>query len=158
MEVPSPRKILYLIIVFCLVSLGAAYIGEYFFHLIPCKLCLYQRYTLILIAFIGFTTILSPRLYRIGIAISTLLFFLTAGIAFYQVALENHLIHSSCVQAAQAPETIDELREHLLKTPLVNCDQIQWSFYGISLAGFNGFFNLLMGVICLVFNFLKRRR
>jgi disulfide bond formation protein DsbB len=158
MEVPSQRKILYFIVTFCLVSLGAAYIGEYFFHLIPCKLCLYQRYTLIIVTFIGFTTILSPRLYRVGIAISTLLFFITAGIAFYQVALENHIIHSSaCVQSVQTPETIDELREYLLKTPLVNCDQVQWSFYGISLAGFNGFFNLVMGIICLVFHFSRRR-
>ena len=152
----SERIVLFFIIAFCLVALSAAYLGEYRFGLTPCKLCLYQRYTLVIAVFLASVCLFLPRSYRAGIFAASLLFFITAGIAFYQVALEKHLIEASCL-STQVTENVDALREQLLQTPLVECDQVQWSFHGISLAGFNGIFNLLMAILCLAFNVSRKR-
>jgi hypothetical protein len=36
-----------------------------------------------------------------------------------------------------------------MRAPLIRCDQAQWTFYGISLAGFNALFSIVGGLTIL---------
>jgi disulfide bond formation protein DsbB len=45
----------------------------------------------------------------------------------------------------------------ILATPLIRCDQPQWTLFGISLAGFNAIFSLTGGLIILWLSLKSRR-
>ena len=45
--------------------------------------------------------------------------------------------------------TVEELRAALLQQPVVRCDEIAWSLFGISMAGWN--FLLSLGLAALSF-------
>jgi disulfide bond formation protein DsbB len=44
-----------------------------------------------------------------------------------------------------------------MKVPLIRCDQVQWSLFGISMAGWNAILSL-SGAVLIVFLILKSRR
>jgi disulfide bond formation protein DsbB len=44
--------------------------------------------------------------------------------------------------------SIAELREHLLQAPIVRCDEVAWSLFGISMAGYNIFTSLALAGGC----------
>jgi disulfide bond formation protein DsbB len=44
-----------------------------------------------------------------------------------------------------------------MKVPLIRCDQVQWSLFGISLAGYNAIFSL-SGAAAIVWLTLSGRR
>jgi disulfide bond formation protein DsbB len=48
-----------------------------------------------------------------------------------------------------------DLLAQILATPLIRCDQAQWSLFGISLAGFNALFSFA-GAITIWTSCLKR--
>jgi len=47
--------------------------------------------------------------------------------------------------------------EDLLKVPLVRCDQIQWSLFGISMAGWNAILSLGGAAAILILSLTGRR-
>jgi disulfide bond formation protein DsbB len=67
--------------------------------------------------------------------------FLTgAGIAAYHVGVEQHwwVGSTACTGVvAGTATTAEELRRLLEAAPVVRCDDIAWSMFGISMAGYN---------------------
>ena len=43
---------------------------------------------------------------------------------------------------------VEALREQMLKTPLVRCDQVTWSLFGLSLAAYNALLSLILAIGC----------
>ena len=79
-------------------------------------------------------------------------FLVGAGIAFYHVGVEQQWWPGTgaCVgTAADSAQTIEELRAQLLTAPVVRCDDVGWSLFGISMAGYNGIFSLALAVATL---------
>ena len=62
----------------------------------------------------------------------------TAAIAGYHVGVEQQLWPgpASC-SSAVANGSAAELLDRLLATPVIRCDEIAWSFAGLSMAGWN---------------------
>ena len=115
----------------------AAFGFEYFGDLAPCKLCLWQRWphwAVILFSLFGLAG-LRPGLALMLIALSAAT---TAAIAGYHVGVEQQLWPgpASC-SSAVANGSATELLDSLLATPVIRCDQIAWSFAGLSMAGWN---------------------
>ena len=48
---------------------------------------------------------------------------------------------TTCASTARGASTADLLKE-IMNTPLVRCDQVQFSFLGISMAGWNAILSL----------------
>ena len=46
--------------------------------------------------------------------------------------------------------TLEEMKRQILGTAPVLCDRVQWSLFGVSLAGWNLLASLAMAVICAV--------
>jgi disulfide bond formation protein DsbB len=54
--------------------------------------------------------------------------------------------------------TLEDLKRQLLGTQPVLCDQVQWSLFGVSLAGWNCLASLIMAAICIAVFALSRGR
>jgi len=135
-------------------ALAGVFVFQFGFGLIPCELCLWQRLPhalAILVAGVGLgqTRAAGRMLYPdkampwrmlTGLAIVLALLHLAgAGTAAFHVGVEQHWWAGTeaCTGAAPAGLSVDELTARLLNTPPARCDQIAWSLFGISLAGFN---------------------
>ena len=50
-----------------------------------------------------------------------------------------------CVDAAAvSAQTVEELRAQLLAAPVVPCDEVAWSLFGVSMAGYNAVVSLAL--------------
>ena len=47
------------------------------------------------------------------------------------------------------PQTLEELRAQVLGAPVVRCDEVAWSLFGISMAGYNGLISLATGLAAM---------
>ena len=127
--------------------LAVAFGFEYLAGLAPCKLCLWQRWPhagVIFFCLLSTTGMLRPKL---AFLLSALCAAVTAFIAGYHVGVEQQLWSgpASCSGASSAMSTSD-LLDSLLATPIIRCDEIAWSFAGISMAGWNMLFSA--GLAC----------
>jgi disulfide bond formation protein DsbB len=129
-----------------LAMLAGAWAFQYIGGLQPCTLCLYQRWPYWAAMAIGLVGVIAAR--RIGArgiaalaGTGAVVFLAGAAIAGFHVGVEQHWWEglSSCGGGAlNDPNlSIDELRTRLFATPVVRCDEVPWSLFGVSLAGYN---------------------
>ena len=144
-----------------LALLGGAYGSQYFGGLHPCEMCWWQRYAHFaalapaVLAFTAPANSLRARdltfLAAIGIAVS-------GAIGVYHAGVERHIFEgiTTCTATAKATST-QELLNELMHAPIVRCDQVQWSFLGISMAGWNAIISL-SGAAVIMFLTLTAKR
>jgi len=142
------RLIPLLLLVASAIVVGGAWLSQLVGGLQPCELCLYQRwpyYAVIVVAVVA-ATAGNSGLTRAGIVICALAFLIGAGLAFYHVGVEQHWFAgpSACTSTIGGANSVEELRRRLLDQQPVLCDQVQWSLFGISLAGWNFFASLAL--------------
>lgn len=123
-------------------ALGSQYIGG----LAPCEMCYWQRWphgTAILLAALAFTAPAAAQRSRILTLLAALAIAISGAIGVYHAGVELGIFEgfTTCTTTARAAST-EELLKQLMKVPLVRCDQVQWSFLGISMAGWNGILSL----------------
>ena len=132
-----------LIVAVSLGALATALASQHWGGLQPCVLCFYQRYAYLgAIAFGLLGLIAGPRTgtRRAAVALAGLAFLTGAAIAAFHVGVEQQWWRGTtgCHAPAFDPNaSIAELREQLLGTDFVACDEVQWSLFGISMAGYN---------------------
>lgn len=138
--------------------LSAALIGQYFFALHPCDLCLYQRYPYIMAIIIALIALLikKPQLIKYAVYACILLFIVDAGIATYHAGVEAGVFPgpSACSSSGGGEMTIEELRAQILNAPLVSCDQAMVHIFGLSMAAWNA----LAAVGLIFFSIITMRR
>ncbi len=131
-----------LILAACVTALGIVFAMEHLGGLKPCPLCITQRWPYG-VALALSAMALSPgaagtpkRLLLAGCAIT---FLIGAGIGGYHTGVEQGWLEgpTSCTGEPARAATIEALRAQLMATPVVRCDKIPWSLFGISLAGYN---------------------
>lgn len=121
--------------------LGGAYIGQYVFGLYPCEMCWWQRYphfaalALALIAFV-----VPPQ--RLWLALAGLAIFVSGLIGAFHAGVEYGWWEGLTACSSPVLQGGDPL-EAVLNAPLVRCDEVQWSLFGISLAGWNFLFSTI---------------
>jgi len=134
-----------LLLLACLGALGTALTTQYGFGLKPCVLCIYQRIPYVIAALLA-AVALSSRLSVPGkmalIALCGVAFFVDSGIAVFHVGVEHHWWEglAACVGGGPQANSVDALKAMLAGPPPVPCDQIPWSLFGISMAGYNAMF------------------
>ena len=123
-------------------TLGAALVSQYFFGLLPCILCLWQRWPYVATIALG---ALAMPLWRRGgdvgpwlMALAGFAFLIGGGIAVFHVGVEQHWWQGTAeCGGAPAARTLEELRAQLIGRPVVRCDEAQFRFLGLSMAGWN---------------------
>lgn len=116
-----------------LIALAFEHIGG----LLPCSLCIAQRMphiVIILLGVLGFA-LNQPRQHLLiggGLALAI------AGIALYHMGVEwQWWAGPSGCSAELAGDDLSSLTDALLALPVVKCDEIAWSFAGLSMAGWH---------------------
>ncbi|MBU6234337.1 MAG: disulfide bond formation protein B [Alphaproteobacteria bacterium] len=139
-------------------ALAAAYTAQFGFGLEPCILCLYQRIPYAIIMVLGgvayFTPLPVSRLIIFGIG---LLFAAGAATGFFQVGVEQHwwLGTEACTTTFEG-DSIEAIRARIMGTPHARCDQIAWSMFGISMAGYNFLFSLGLAACAFTSLFIRK--
>ncbi len=129
-----------------LALLGGAFGSQYIGGLYPCEMCWWQRYphaVAIVLAGLAFTAPASASRSRALTLLAALAIAISGAIGVYHAGVELGVFEgfTTCTTTAKAAST-EELLKQIMKVPLVRCDQVQWDFLGISLAGWNAIFSL----------------
>jgi disulfide bond formation protein DsbB len=147
----SIRTALFLIAVGVL-SLGAAFGSQYVGELQPCILCIYQRYPYGVVIALGIIMLLVSRKTRLAAllaALAAVALFVDAGIAAFHVGVEQHWWEGTkaCSNVIDPTLSPEELIKALEQTPVVPCDKVAWSLFGISMAGYNFLYAIAAGAV-----------
>ena len=129
--------------------LGGALVFQHIGGLAPCEMCLWQRWALVTalgLALLGWA--LGHA--RAVLVLSALAVLGGAGIAAFHVGVEQHWWPgiTTCAAAPMAGTTADVMRD-IMAAPLVRCDAIAWSLFGISMAGWNALGSATIGGLAL---------
>ncbi|MBB4376930.1 Disulfide bond formation protein DsbB [Bradyrhizobium sp. Rc3b] len=148
---------------------AATIAGAWFFQLVleilPCPLCLEQRYAYYLAIPLGALTALAARsgaprpLLLAGLAILALATLANAGLGTYHSGVEWGFWKgpTDCSGPVVNLGNAGDLFSKLDTVKVVRCDEVQWRFLGLSLAGYNVLISLLMAAIA-AWGFAKTAR
>jgi disulfide bond formation protein DsbB len=138
---------------------AATLAGAWFMQLVldirPCPLCLEQRYAYYLLIPLAALTALAaakdaPRgVLLAGLAILAAACLGNAVLATYHAGVEWHFWQgpTECTGPIVNLGSAGNLLERLDTVKVVRCDEVQWKFLGLSLAGYNVLISLLMAAI-----------
>ena len=123
-------------------ALGSQYIGG----LHPCEMCYWQRWphaAAILLAGLAFTAPAVASRSRTLTLLAAAAIAVSGVIGAYHAGVELGIFEglTTCTSTARAATT-EELLKEIMKVPLVRCDQVQWAFAGISMAGWNAILSI----------------
>lgn len=138
---------------------AATLAGAWFFQLVldipPCPLCLEQRYAYYLASPLGVLVALAalkdaPR----GVLLAGLAFLAAAALGnawlgAYHAGVEWQFWQgpTDCSGPVVNLGSAGSLLERLDTVKVIRCDEVQWRFLGLSLAGYNVLISLLMAAI-----------
>ena len=136
---------------------GGALVSQFGFGLHPCEMCYWQRWphqAAIVLAALALLLARNTTAMRgltlhaaIAIAISGVIGVFHAGVEYgFWEGL------TTCSTTQTGPITLDSI----MAAPITRCDVPQWTFAGVSLAGFNAIFSL--AAAALVLTLLRRGR
>ena len=118
-------------------ALGSQFIGG----LAPCEMCYWQRWphgAAILLAGASFTAPATAARSRAFTLLAAVAIAASGAIGVYHAGVELGIFQGFTTCTATGALTL----EQIMSAPLVRCDQVQWSFLGVSMAGWNAILSL----------------
>ena len=144
-----------------LALLAGAFGSQYFGGLYPCEMCWWQRYAHFAALVFAVPAFLFPA--RSGpsrtlVLLAALAIAVSGGIAVYHAGVEAKIFEgfTQCTALSKSGSTADLLRE-ITHAPLVRCDEVQFRFLGITLAGWNAILSLCGAALVLSLTLRGRR-
>ena len=138
-----------LILLFSVFALIAAYFIQYVLKHQPCNLCLIERIPYIFSIIVISICLFNKKLEKLTLIILSLIFFSATLIAFYHFGIEQGFIKESLV--CELNDKNNNLSKEALLNQLrempVSCKDVTFKVFGLSLATFNVFISLILGVI-----------
>jgi disulfide bond formation protein DsbB len=121
--------------------LGGALFSQYVVGLYPCEMCYWQRWphaaAILLAAGAYHRRLIAPRI-RLLVQLAAVAIAISGAIGAYHAGVElgwwEGVTHCTATGATSLQD--------ILSVPLVRCDQVQWDFLGISMAGWNAIISL----------------
>ena len=138
------------------IALGTAFIAEYYFDLAPCEMCLKQREPYYIII-AGFTLIRilnwQDRIwFYLGIQLISIygLFY-----SIWHVGIENKILSgpAGCSDGLNITNNASDLKEEFLSKPVINCEDVAWSIFGLSAATINSLLLFLIFILNAIYIF-----
>ena len=139
--------------------LGGALGSQYLGGLTPCEMCYWQRYphaAAILLAMLAYTGPAGSQRSRAFVLLAALAIAVSGAIGVYHAGVELDIFEGLTTCTATASGTGADLLREIMNAPLVRCDQVQFSFLGISMAGWNAILSL-GGAVAIVLLSRKAR-
>ena len=153
----------YALIIFSLIAifpLCIVYILEYFFGILPCKLCVYERIPLFIISVLPIIFYFFKNHIFKGFLIILIVITFNTALSFYHLGIENQwFINSTCKGFNESSGNSIENFFLSRSTLFQQCDVVKFRFLGISLAGWDFIYCILFFVLINAFivkKFLKK--
>ena len=143
------KKILNLILLFSIFALIVAYFIEHVLKHQPCNLCLIERIPYILSIIIISICLFAEKFEKLSLITLSLIFLSATLIAFYHFGIEQGFIKESLVcdlDNKSSDLSKEDLLNQLKEMP-ISCKDVTFKIFGLSLASFNIFISLILGVI-----------
>tara|TARA_B100001057_G_scaffold284924_1_gene285200 strand:+ start:1239 stop:1736 length:498 start_codon:yes stop_codon:yes gene_type:complete len=146
--VPAVKTILfkanvatYLVGLACCLVLATAYAFEYLANLQPCVLCIYQRIPYAVAIGLMLLAIILRKHSQANLILfiaASVVFAVGSAIAIFHIGVEQQLWQGTpeCGNFINNA-SVEALRKQLLAQPIVRCDEVAWSLFGISMTGYN---------------------
>ena len=136
-----------IVLITSVIAISIALIAEYFFEILPCKMCLYQRYPyyfIIIFSLVYFFTKKTPLAWYYWII--NFSFIIGLFISLWHVGIEQKILPglSGCTNDIEKTNSLTNLKDQILKQNVISCDEIVWSFMGISAATLNSLLLILL--------------
>lgn len=133
-------------------TVAAAYVAQYGFGIAPCPLCLEQRkvhYVAIPLALVVAAAAWkrAPRwLVTLGLAALAIVFLVGVGVGVYHAGVEWKWWPGpqDCSGPINSFGNAGDLLRQMQTTSVVRCDEVQFRFLGLSLAGWNAVISLAL--------------
>jgi disulfide bond formation protein DsbB len=138
-------------------AVGSQVIGG----LYPCEMCWWQRYAHMVafaLALVAFTAPASAPRSRTFTLLAALAIAASGAIGVYHAGVEAKIFEgfTQCTALAKGGSTADLLKQ-ISHAPLIRCDEVQFRFLGISMAGWNAILSLSGAALITVLT-LKAKR
>ncbi len=153
----DPRIVLGIIAGASILILGGALAFQYVGGLPPCQLCIYQRVPYVItapVAVIGLLLVgrLGQRTVGVLALLCAAIIAAGTGVAMFHVGVEQHWWAglSSCGGTIDPNLNFEDLKQQLLDAPVVRCDEVLWSMFGISMAGYNMLLSAGLAILSLL--------
>ena len=142
-----------ILIVILLVSIAVlffVFISEFVFGFESCLLCQYQRIPYFaVILFAGLALHIKIIDQRAVLTLIGIIFVFGAAIAVYHVGTEQHLWNAATCGAPQKlPSSFESFKTGLNGKIPKRCDEINWTFLGLSMAAYNILFSTFLALLC----------
>ena len=144
-----------------LALLAGAFGSQYLGGLYPCEMCWWQRYAHIAAlvpAALAFTAPADSARSRNFTLLAALAIAVSGMIGVYHAGVEARIFEgfTTCTALAKGGSTADLLKQ-ITHAPLIRCDQVQFRFLGISMAGWNAIISLGGAALILLLSLKSRR-
>jgi disulfide bond formation protein DsbB len=133
------------------VAFGAQHLGG----LAPCELCIWQRWGYGVVAAFAVLALLAASArtaQHLLIVLGGIAALGTAAVAIFHVGVEQHWWQgfTECAGPVASGMSTEEFEAAILNAPVVRCDEVAWSFGGISMAGYNAVYAIGLGLFAFV--------
>jgi disulfide bond formation protein DsbB len=138
-------------------ALGSQYIGG----LHPCEICLWQRWphaVAIVLALLAFTAPAQSTRSRMLTLLAALAIAVSGAIGVYHAGVEAKIFEgfTQCTATGKGLSQAELLKE-ISHAPLVRCDEVQFRFLGISMAGWNAMLSLGGAALIVILTLRSKR-
>ena len=138
-----------LVLVISILTIFFALYVEYILGYKACKLCLYQRVPYIFaifICFIGYNYFKNDKI----LILVAIIFLISVLISGYHYGIENNIFKEFSGCAVNSLEIVDKVELlNSLNNNITSCKDVNFKLFGISLAGINLLFSLLIIIYSL---------
>jgi disulfide bond formation protein DsbB len=143
--------------------LAGAFGSEYLGGLHPCEMCWWKRYAhmaALVPAALAFTAPAESPRSRYLTLLAALAIAVSGAIGVYHAGVEAKIFEgfTQCTALATKGMSTADLLKQITHAPLVRCDEVQFRFLGISMAGWNAILSLGGASLIVILNLKARRR
>ena len=132
--------------------LGGALGSQYLGGLHPCEMCYWQRWPHAAAMVLAAAAFVLPARARLLTALAALAIAISGAIGVFHAGVELGWWEGLTQCTAGGALSLEDL----MNVPLVRCDEVQWSWLGISMAGWNAILSL--GSAAVIAGLLARGR
>jgi disulfide bond formation protein DsbB len=145
----DPRDAPWIVTSLAFAALCVAWLVQFGLGFAPCELCYWTRYAYWAVVVLGLIAMWFSRrpkarkfwLYLVGLALLVVL-----AVSVFQVGVEQGWWRGTdaCVGASTSGMSVDEMMDAINSAPVTRCDQPAFLLLGISMAGYNVLYVLLL--------------
>ena len=143
--------------------LAGALASQYIGGLHPCEMCYWQRWphrVAIVLALLAFTAAPGSRNCRVLTLLAALSIAISGAIGVYHAGVEAKIFEgfTQCTATVHTGLSNAELLKQITHASIVRCDEVQFRFLGISMAGWNAILSLGGAALIVVLVVRSKRK